>query len=48
MTQGLDLVVAVDRLIEWGDQVDKRLKRIESTLARLENQIQDLYVRVRK
>ena len=48
MPQGLDLVIAVDRLIEWGDQVDKRLRRIESTLARLENQIQDLYARVRK
>lgn len=46
--QGLDLVHAVDKLIEWGDQVDKRLKRIESTLARLESAIQDLYGRVRK
>ena len=45
MPQGLDLVRAVDKLIEWGDAVDKRLKRIESTLARLENAIQDLYGR---
>jgi hypothetical protein len=43
--QGLDLVHAVDRLIEWGDLVDKRLRRIESTLARLESQVQDLYGR---
>jgi hypothetical protein len=46
--QGLDLVHAVDKLIEWGDQVDRRLRRIESTLARLESQISDLYARVKR
>jgi hypothetical protein len=39
MPQGLDLVRAVDKLIEWGNAVDKRLKRIESTVARLESQV---------
>jgi hypothetical protein len=46
--QGLDLVNAVDKLITWGDHVDKRLKRIENTLARLQSQISDLYARLKK
>jgi hypothetical protein len=46
--QGLDLVHAVDKLIEWGDQVDKRLRRIESTLARLESEVRDLYSKLKK
>jgi hypothetical protein len=46
--QGLDLVHAVDKLIEWGDQVDKRLKRIESALARLESEVRALYARLKR
>jgi hypothetical protein len=45
--QGLDLVHAVDKLIVWGDQVDKRLKRIESALGRLESEVRDLYSKLK-
>ena len=47
MRQGLDLVRAVDKLIECGDGVGERLKRIESRLARLEIQVSDLYGRLK-
>jgi hypothetical protein len=46
--QGLDLVHAVDKLIEWGDQVDKKLKHLETTLARLEGEVRALYARLKR
>jgi hypothetical protein len=37
--QGLDLVHAVDKIIEWSEHVDKQLKAIESELLSLQQQI---------
>ena len=46
--QGLDLVHAVAKLIEWGDQVDKRLKAQDRLIADLRAEIQNLYARLKR
>ena len=38
----------VDALIAWGDIVDKKLRRLEQTLALLEREIYDLYARLKR
>lgn len=46
--QGLDLVHAVDKLIEWGEQVDRRLKAQDTIIADLQAEIQNLYARLKR